>query len=150
MKKIILAVLVCVAVYGFIQSPLFVTVKSTFQTDKVVEQSNSDRVLEHAFKRQLSDIQVGGSGKVIKLLRDDTQGSRHQKFIVKLASGQTILIAHNIDLAPRIHSLSVGDPVNFYGEYEWNVRGGVVHWTHHDPGGRHEGGWINHGGTLYE
>jgi hypothetical protein len=83
-------------------------------------------------------------------LPDDTQGSRHQKFILKLNSGQTILIAHNIDIAPRISTLKVGDHINFYGEYEWNPEGGVVHWTHRDPSGGHEGGWLNHGGKIYE
>jgi hypothetical protein len=62
----------------------------------------------------------------------DNQGSRHQRFILKLNSSQTLLIAYNIDLAPKIKNLKVGDHVNFYGEYEWNSKGGVIHWTHHD------------------
>jgi len=150
MKKILFLILVFSAVYGFIQSPLFLSAKSSFVAEKTTEESNSDRVLEQAFENNLSDIQVGGSGKVIKILRDDTQGSQHQKFIVKLKSGQTILIAHNIDLAPRINSLKIGDHINFYGEYEWSVKGGVIHWTHHDPSGRHEDGWLNHAGRMYE
>ncbi len=93
---------------------------------------------------------MGGSGKVIKILPDDNDGSRHQRFIIKLDSSQTLLIAHNIDLAPEIKNLRVGDHINFYGEYEWNAKGGVVHWTHHDPKNRHEGGWLNHGGKLYQ
>ena len=71
--------------------------------------------LNEAYKNQQSNIQVKGSGKVIRILKDDNQGSRHQKFILKLSSGNTVLIAHNIDLAPRINSISNGDTVQFYG-----------------------------------
>ncbi len=95
-------------------------------------------------------LEVEGSGKVIRLLPDDTEGSRHQRFIVRLHSGASLLIAHNIDLAPRIAPLSEGDTVSFRGDYEWNPRGGVVHWTHRDPGGRHEAGWIRRDGQVFQ
>ena len=85
-------------------------------------------------------MQMCGSGTVIKLLSDDNQGSRHQRFIIKQSSGKTLLIAHNIDLAPKIYSLQKGALVKFCGEYESNSKGGVVHWTHHDPSNRHIGG----------
>jgi hypothetical protein len=106
--------------------------------------------LYEAYKNHQSNVQVRGSGKVIRILSDDHQGSRHQKFILKLSSGNTILIAHNIDLAPRINSISNGDTVQFYGEYEWNKKGGVVHWTHKDPNGHHAGGWLKHNGKTYQ
>jgi len=106
--------------------------------------------LQEAFKKRLSNIQVKSSGTVIRILRDDTQGSKHQKFILRVSSKQTIMIAHNIDLAPRINAISNGDQVSFYGEYEWNSKGGVVHWTHHDPNGRHIGGWLKHKGKMYQ
>jgi len=90
-----------------------------------------------------------GSGSVIKILPDDNDGSRHQRFIVQLSSGQTRLIAHNIDIAPRVSPLSVGDSVEFCGEYASNAKGGVIHWTHHDPSGRHPGGWIKCNGRVF-
>ncbi|WP_432455335.1 MULTISPECIES: DUF3465 domain-containing protein [unclassified Agarivorans] len=106
--------------------------------------------VKSAYENHQSDVQVKGSGTVIRILKDDNEGSRHQKFILKLPSGQTILIAHNIDLAPRIDSISKGDQVQFYGEYEWNEKGGVVHWTHYDPNGRHVDGWLKHNGSTYK
>ncbi|WP_019028333.1 DUF3465 domain-containing protein [Colwellia piezophila] len=106
--------------------------------------------IQNAYENQTSDVQVQGVGTVVRILNDDNKGSRHQKFILKLSSGKTILIAHNIDLAPRINQISNGDQVQFYGEYEWNKKGGVVHWTHKDPNGYHVGGWLKHKGKTYQ
>ncbi|KGY11260.1 hypothetical protein NM22_16400 [Vibrio tubiashii] len=110
----------------------------------------NDQKLKRAYDTRQSDVQVQGSGVVIRLLPDDNVGSRHQKFILKLDSKQTLLVAHNIDLAPRIPDLRLGDRVQFYGEYEWNKKGGVMHWTHHDPNNRHPHGWLKHNGKKYE
>jgi hypothetical protein len=94
--------------------------------------------------------QVSGMGTVERVLSDDDDGSRHQRFILRLSSGRTLLVAHNIDLAPRVSSLREGDTVSFYGEYEPNDKGGVVHWTHHDPQGQHAEGWLEHKGQRYQ
>ena len=91
-----------------------------------------------------------GSGEVIRLLSDDNKGSRHQRFIIKELSGRTLLVAHNIDLAPKIYSLQKGGIVKFCGDYEYNSKGGVIHWTHHDPRGKHSGGWLEYKGERYE
>ena len=108
------------------------------------------RKIVEAYRSQRSDVQVKGVGTVKKLLRDDLEGSRHQRFLLRLDNNQTLLVAHNIDLAPRIDNLRKGDRVSFHGEYEWNNQGGVLHWTHHDPAGRHPDGWLKHQGRIYQ
>ena len=108
------------------------------------------RTIQKAFDDETSDLQILQQGKVYKILEDDLDGTRHQKFIVGLINGQTLLLAHNIDLAPRIDNLQAGDRVVFFGEYEWNRHGGVVHWTHKDPAARHVDGWIDHQGIRYQ
>ncbi|MFN5464253.1 MAG: DUF3465 domain-containing protein [Cyanobacteriota bacterium] len=112
--------------------------------------SAADNAISNAYQAQRSGVQVGGEGVVIRVLSDDDDGSRHQRFILRLASGQTLLIAHNIDLAPRIEALKSGDRVAFYGQYEWNAEGGVIHWTHHDPDGLHVPGWLKYNGMVYQ
>jgi uncharacterized protein YjdB len=75
---------------------------------------------------------------------------QHQKFLLKVTDNITILIAHNIELAPRVDNLQVGDTVAFKGEYVYTPKGGTVHWTHKDPRGNHESGWLQHNGKKYE
>ena len=111
--------------------------------------ATGDQALARAFAERATDLEVEGVGTVMRLLADDEEGSRHQRFILRLGSGQTLLVAHNIDLAPRIDGLEVGDTVAFRGEYEWSSRGGTIHWTHRDPDGDHAGGWLRHDGTTY-
>lgn len=153
MKKFLIIIVICIGAYAVVSR-----YPDRFSTSSIktllpfanTELSTSDQALKNFFKNKISGVQVGGSGKVIKILPDDNQGSRHQRFILELNSSQTLLIAHNIDLAPKIENLKVDDHVNFYGQYEWNSNGGVIHWTHHDPNGQHEEGWLNHGGEMYQ
>ena len=144
MKKFLVLAFATLLIYGFVQEQDISTAGSSSYS------KNSGSTLQKAYKNRQSDLQVRGKGVVIKMLRDDLKGSRHQKFILKLSTGQTLLVSHNIDLAPRISRLKTGDTVEFYGEYEWNSKGGVIHWTHHDPNGRHVGGWLKHKNKTYQ
>jgi hypothetical protein len=71
----------------------------------------------------VSGRQIEASGIVVRVLSDDNYGSRHQRFILKLTNDHTLLIAHDIDLAPRVSNLKFGDTVHFSGQYEDNDRG---------------------------
>ncbi len=68
--------------------------------------------------------------------------------MLQLEDRQTLLIAHNIELAERVPA-GMGDRVYFRGMYEWNELGGVVHWTHHDPMGAEDGGWVRYRRKMY-
>lgn len=128
-------------------------------TDTSVTQSNSSSFSQSEQQHAVQKIRaaknntnaqfwVGFNGKVVKILKDDLKGNRHQKFLVSPSSGITLLVAHNIDLASRV-PIQQGDSISLYGRYEWNNRGGVMHWTHHDPKGKKKGGWIKANNKTY-
>jgi hypothetical protein len=144
MKRIHIA---AVVVFALIGTECGSAVQSSVQNGFA---AGDDSQIGRAFKNRTSNVQVEGEGVVTRVLADDLAGSRHQRFVVRLASGQTVLIAHNIDIAPRVAGLQNGNSVRFYGEYVWNERGGMVHWTHHDPEGRHVAGWLKHNGRTYQ
>ena len=106
-------------------------------------------VIRRLFEQKKSDAIVTVDLEVVHVLPDDNEGSRHQRFLADTADGVTVKVAHNIDLAERV-PLREGDTVTIRGEYEWNDKGGVLHWTHHDPKGWHEDGYIELDGVRYE
>src|SRR5262245_16583009 len=81
--------------------------------------SAGDEIFHRAFEQRSRNLEVEGRSKVKKILSDDNEGSRHQRFVLQLDSGQTLLVTHNIDIAPRIPDLREGDEVEFRGVYEW-------------------------------
>jgi ABC-type glycerol-3-phosphate transport system substrate-binding protein len=152
MKKLLLAVLLVLACcLGVVACSCSPAGRPSGAAESVATAADArDAFLARAFAERASDLEVEGQGTVAQLLTDDTSGARHQRFIVQLASGQTLLVTHNIDVAPRVSSLQVGDTVSFKGEYVWNSQGGLVHWTHRDPTGSHATGWIKYDGRTYQ
>ena len=134
-RKIVAIVLVCI-VY-FVAKQFNVDLSQQRKGDNTAQSSGSKITIPRK-----GGSPFAGTGKVIRVFPDDNVGIRHQRFILKLPSGKTIMIAHNIDLAPRVSALRVGDTISFSGIYEENSKGGVVHWTHRDPRGRHRAGWL--------
>ncbi|HMA65874.1 MAG TPA: DUF3465 domain-containing protein [Chitinispirillaceae bacterium] len=102
------------------------------------------------FNNKDSGIVVTVKGNVTRLLSNDTIGDWHQRFIIRMSNAQTLLIAHNIDIAPPVSDVSLNSLVYVHGEYVWNSEGGLVHWTHHDPELKHENGWIWFNNKRYQ
>ena len=117
---------------------------------KPTPQKTEALVVASAYIQHLEDVHVEGQGRLVKVLPDDNDGSKHQRFILKTPEDVTILIAHNIDIAKRVTNLTIGDTIYFSGEYVWNEKGGIVHWTHQDPRGNHVSGWLKHNGVTYQ
>ncbi len=115
----------------------------------ITSNAGNDSLLIKSYKEKQSKVWMEVELEVTRLLPDDNEGSRHQKFIAATTSGHTVLVSHNIDLADRV-PVNKGSEIELRGRYEWTDRGGVLHWTHHDPRGRIEGGWIKVNGETYE
>ena len=151
MKKILIACIALILVaFDTYQSQGSISVNGLLQRLGVATEQVANTNLQQAYKNKQSDFQAQGEGVVVKVLRDDLKGSKHQKFILNVGAGQTVLVAHNIDLAPRVPALKKGDKIAYSGEYEWTAQGGVIHWTHADPRGHHVAGWLKHNGKTYQ
>lgn len=72
----------------------------------------------------------------------------HEEFAMQTASGPVDVI-DNVGIAPRV-PVQPGDRVQVRGEMVHDPgRSPIVHWTHHDPGKRHQDGFIQIRGRVY-
>lgn len=113
------------------------------------ETALGDVGIAQLYVQKQSGTMVEFEGRVDRLLPDNLQGIPHQRFVMKLDNGHIVLISHNLDRADRA-PISEWDLVKVRGEYEFNAQGGVVRWTHRDPGLGIKHGWIEHQGNRYD
>ena len=73
----------------------------------------------------------------------------HEQFDCRADDGSTFRVIDNVTIGPRIPVVP-GDRVTVKGELVHD-RGQppIVHFTHHDPWGTHEGGFVEAGGRVY-
>jgi hypothetical protein len=114
--------------------------KNLAQDDNEVIAAQSNRLIK---------VEVTVTAPIKKMLPEDDVGLPHEKFLILLSNGSTVLIAHDIKYAPVV-PVQAGDMVRIHGEYIWNAKGGLIHWTHHSDTPRHESGWIEFDGQRYE
>lgn len=110
-----------------------------------------DAAIVQDFQARRSHVEVTADGTVVTIFPDRSSSSGvHEQFIVRLSSGGiTVEIEHNISIGRRV-PVNQGDSVIVHGEYIWNSKGGLIHFTHHDPQGTHEGGYIKDNGGIYD
>lgn len=107
-----------------------------------------------AYLNEASHVEVTTSGQVSRMfgLRAGPSGE-HEGFLMRLQNCArnrfTVRVEDNTGFAGEI-PLGVGDAVSLKGEYEYYPRGGVIHWTHRDPRGRHPDGYIDFNGKRYQ
>ncbi|HET9846955.1 MAG TPA: DUF3465 domain-containing protein [Candidatus Dormibacteraeota bacterium] len=116
----------------------------------VASRTPDDAAVVADFQGHRSNVEVTADGTIIRLLPDRSSSTgMHEQFIIRLsAQDLTIEVEHNFSIAPRVPA-QVGDHVIVHGEYIWNSKGGLIHFTHHDPQGTHEGGYVVDQGKTY-
>jgi hypothetical protein len=113
--------------------------------------ADDDRDVVAAVERRRGLNFVQGMGMTVsQLMKDDTSGLQHQKFIVTLSSGATVQIVYNLDMpgCDRV-PVKVGDKVGVGGQFLMTNEGPMLHWTHYDPKRNRPDGFVELNGTYY-
>ena len=144
-KKVIAIVLVVIIIF-FISADYDYLHKTSSET---ITAKNENNKLKKIIESKQSGKIITINTQVLKVLSDDVQGDKHQRLILKvLNSNITLLLAHNIDIAPRVPVIK-GDIILVHGQYEWNEKGGIIHWTHRDIKNKHPNGWVDYKNKRY-
>ena len=107
-----------------------------------------------AWRAGRSHIEVIANGSVARMLGTHRgRSGNHEGFLLHLSGsagrGLTVRVEDNVDLTGPI-PLSEGQDVVVRGEYIFDERGGIVHYTHRDPRGRHISGYVLVDGKFYQ
>ncbi len=74
--------------------------------------------------------------------------AEHEYFHV-VCQGQRLEVVQNLNCSPNV-PVQPGDAIELHGELvPHGSHGALMHWTHHDPSGRHEDGWVLDHGQRY-
>jgi hypothetical protein len=86
--------------------------------------------IQKACSQKYDKSMVIDNGTVTRVLPEDTQGLKHQLFLIKFPGNRIVKVAHNIDIAPRIPDLRQGQKLAIKGEFIKSSN--VIHWTHNN------------------
>jgi hypothetical protein len=114
------------------------------------EQPDNSLVCQ-TYAGQGSNQEVITQGTVVNVLgeRGGPYGE-HEGFLLKLDGDCDLMlrVETNVSITGFV-PIRRGEKVIVKGEYEYDPMGGVLHWTHHDPAGRHVAGYVVSAGKTY-
>jgi hypothetical protein len=114
------------------------------------EQPDDGRICS-LYAQGASHVEVLAEGTVVALMGTSSgRSGDHEGFLLKLNKQCDLLL--RIEVNTSITGpvpLRPGESVEIKGEYDTDSTGGVIHWTHHDPEGRHVNGYLIAAGKTY-
>lgn len=120
----------------------------TEQVDSARVSSNDADLVRAVQDRRYVSFVTASQVTVSKVMEDDTLGKPHQRWYVRLSSGDEVFCVYNLDMGKRV-PLKLGDVISMGGEFKWTSRGALLHWLHHDPRNNRPDGFVEVGGTRY-
>jgi hypothetical protein len=109
---------------------------------------NDYKLVKASWENKEFNVLVEVTGRVALVLPDEHYVTVSQQFLMDLENGHRVLVSHDLKAASRV-PVAVSNTVKVRGEFDWTPDGGIIHWTHKDPDGTREGGWIELAGTRY-
>ena len=122
---------------------------TSFEKPSFVDEKASDNDIIRAVndRRRVNYVE-GGSMTVTRVLPDDDDGRKHQKWMVRLSNGKTLQAVYNSDMCPEV-PIKVGDVIAMGGMFLWTNSGPMLHWLHHDPRANRPDGYVYVNGNYY-
>lgn len=145
-KKSIIAGILSVVVIGLLG---FGVASQVWQAQSSYNAEPGFKVLADAYFNKESGMMAEVQGQVTRLIMDEEESAREQKFVIYAISGQSLLVTHDLSRSDRI-PVAIGDKVMVRGEYVWSEPGGTLVWTTRDNGSGGRNGWIEHKGERYD
>jgi hypothetical protein len=126
---------------------LFALQLGTVSAQAMISPGQAEVVQAQQNHQEVNFLEVKNA-HVTQVLPDDLIGSKHQKWIVQLEDGSSLLCVYNSDMGDRI-PVQVGQTMSLGGQYIWDRGGGLIHWLHADPQHRRPDGYVLLNGTTY-
>lgn len=113
------------------------------------EKADSVAYLGFLYKSQRS-AKVSAQGHLIRRLPEQLSPYRAQLFLVRLTSGQKLIIKHDIEMGEALPDIKKGALLFFKGLYKWNRKGGFIIFTTQKNRENNLSGWLKYKEITYQ
>lgn len=106
--------------------------------------------IEFLYNSQRGGVFVESVGRIVKILDDQITPYPAQVILIRLSSGQKLIIKHDINLGSALPTLKKAEALQFKGIYKWNDRGGMILSTHKNNDFPKHSGWLKYDDKIYQ